>query len=174
MGAVIEELGPANVAAGVVLTVGLLVLALAVRALTNAALALRARLFALGSGLGLTALGLGKPLGLDRRLLEQVSVWLDTPLEQAAAVLALVLAVAILVSLVLAWLWLRAMMRLLWLAWVGASLLGTALLVILAGEGLVPVPAWLSDTSVLVAVIAGLLLVWGLVRSLRPAPKPTS
>jgi hypothetical protein len=169
MGALIEELGPANLAAGAALLAGLVVLVLAVRAVTNAALALRARVFALGTGLGLTALGLGKPLGWDRRIPELLAGWLDTPLEQAAAVVAAVLAVAV----VLAYFWIRAMMRLMWLAFAGACLLGTALAVGLAGQGFVAVPAWLAQTSVLAAIAGGLVLLLGTVRMLRPTAART-
>lgn len=172
MGALIDELGAANVAAGAALILGVVVLALAARAMTNAALALRARLFALASGLGLTALGLGKPLGWDRRFLELLAAWLDTPLEQAAAVAAVALGLSLVIGLVLAYFWIRAMMRLAWLAFAGACLFGTAILVVLAGEGVLAVPAWLAETSVLAAIAGGLLLLLGMVRMLRPAAPP--
>jgi hypothetical protein len=172
MDALIERFGAGNLAAWVALLVGGLVLVLALRALTNAALALRARLFALGSGLALTAAGLGKPLGWDRQLIAWLAGWLDTPLEQAAAIALGALALALLVGLVLVYFWIRAMMRLAWLAFAGTCLAFAAGAVVLAGEGIVPVPPWLAETSVLAALAGGLLLLLGVVRMLRaPAPR---
>ena len=172
MDALIERFGAANLAAGIALGVGVIVLLVALRALTNAALALRARLFALGSGLTLTAAGVGRPLGWDRRGTEWLAGWLDTPLEQAAAIALGALALALVIGLALLYLWIRAMMRLAWLAFAGACLAVTAGAVVLAGEGVVPVPPWLAETSVLAALAGGLLLLLGVVRMLRaPAPR---
>jgi|GEM_PF-6491242 hypothetical protein len=167
MDTLIERFGAANLAAGVALCVGGLVLVLALRALTNAALALRARLFALGSGLALTAAGLGKPLGWDRRATAWLAGWLDTPLEQAAAIALAALVFALLIGVVLLYFWIRAMMRLAWLAFAGVCLALTAGAVVLAGEGVIAVPPWLAETGVLASLAGGLLLLLGVVRMLR-------
>lgn len=170
-----ETLAPSLIA-GAAILFGVVVLALAVRALTNAAVALRARLFALGSGAALLGVGAGRPLGWDVALGEALAGWLDTPLEQAALIGLGVLVLGLSVALVLLYFWIRALMRMAWLAFVGLSLLAVSLTVVLAGEGILPVPEVLRDSFVLGAIAGMLLVLWGVVRMLRqtarPAPVP--
>lgn len=170
-----DTLAPSLIA-GTAVVLGLVVLVLAFRALTNAALALRARLFALGSGAALLGVGAGRPLGWDVALGEALAGWLDTPLEQAALIGLAALVLGLLVSLVLLYFWIRALIRMAWLAFVGLSLLAVSLTVVLAGEGILPVPDVLLDSFVLGAITGMLLVLWGVVRMLqqasRPAPTP--
>lgn len=173
MDAIPAETFAPSLVAGAAIVFGLVVLVLAFRALTNAAVALRARLFALGSGAALLGVGAGRPLGWDVALGEALSGWLDTPLEQAALIGLGVLVLGLLVALVLLYFWIRALMRMAWLAFVGLTLLAVSLSVILAGEGILPVPDVLRDSFVLGAITGMLLVLWGVVRMLQQAVRPT-
>jgi hypothetical protein len=161
-----------SVVAGAAILFGVVVLVLAIRALTNAAVALRARLFALGSGAALLGVGAGRPLGWDVALGEMLAGWLDTPLEQAALIGLAALVLGLLVGLVLLYFWIRALMRMAWLAFVGLTLLAVSVSVILAGEGILPVPDVLRDSFVLGAITGMLLVLWGVVRMLQQAVQP--
>lgn len=161
---------------GAAVLLGVVVLVLALRALTNAALALRARLFALGSGAALLGVGGARPLGWDVALGEALAGWLDTPVQEAALIGLGVLVLALMLALALLYLWIRALMRMAWLAFMGLSLLAVSLTVVLAAEGILPVPELLRDSFVLGAITGMLLVLWGVIRMLRrgPGPAPTS
>jgi hypothetical protein len=134
-------------------------------------------MLALGSGAALLGVGAGRPLGLDEAVPDAITQWLartfDTPLEQAAVVAVVVVALGMLIGLVLVYFWIRAMIRLAWMALVGLSLLAVSLAVVLAGEGILPVPDALRDGFVLTGIVAMLLVVWGIYRMLaRPSAPP--
>lgn len=178
MHAILEQIGPANALAGAAVILGLVVVALAVRAATNAALALKTRVLALGSGAALLGVGAGRPLGLDQAIPEALTQWFsatfDTPLEQASVIAVGVVALGMLIGLVLVYFWIRAMIRLAWMAFVGLALLAVSLAVVRAAEGIVPVPDVLRDGFVLTGIVAMLLVVWGIYRMVtRPAPPPS-
>lgn len=150
---------------------GLLVLALALRAARNAAIALRARVFAVVTGVSLVGWGLKGPLQLDALANEALGPWIDEPHEQV------VLAVLVLGALVAAiwifsiYLWVRAFLRLASFALIGLALLALVALAWLAREGGVDLalPAVLGVDGLVLAQIAGFaLVVLGAVRMLRP------
>ena len=85
----------------------------------------------------------------------------------------LVAGAAIVFGLVVLVLAFRALMRMAWLAFVGLTLLAVSLSVILAGEGILPVPDVLRDSFVLGAITGMLLVLWGVVRMLQQAVRPT-
>lgn len=181
MDAILTEIGPVNAIAGAAIGFGVLMLILALRALTNAALLLRARLFALGSALTLlstsTFYGGRHPAGLDApwtetlfaMVTEALARWMGSPVETAAVVAGLVLVGGLILWLILVYYWIRALMRMAWVAFVGLCLLALSLSVVLAAEGVLPVPDLLRDSFVLAAIVSMLLIVWGVVRLLRRA-----
>ena len=152
---------------------GVLVLVLAIRAARNAAVALRARIFALATGIGLLGWGLKGPLQLEALALGALGPWIDEPHERV--VLAVVVLGALLAAIWLfsIYLWVRAFIRLASFALVGLALLAIAALAWLAQEGGLgaALPPVLGLDGVLVAQIAGVaLLIFGAVRALRPKP----
>ena len=132
----------------------------------RAAMSRPMRLVPLALGL-LTACGQWEDRSRALEVAREALGCFDVALEQAAAIALGALALTLVVGLVLVYFWIRAMMRLAWLAFAGTCLAVAAGAVVLAGEGIVPVPPWLAETSVLAALAGGLLLLLGVVRMLR-------
>jgi hypothetical protein len=169
---VLEPLGMDSTSAAFVLA-GVLVLVLALRAARNAAIAVRARIFAIGTGLGLATWGLKGPLQLEAVAEEALGPWIDEPHEQvviAIVVLAVLSAVLTLFSL---YMWIRALIRVASFALVGLALLAVAGIAWIASEGGLgfTIPPLLGIDGLVLCEIAGIaLLVIGAVRALRPKP----
>lgn len=155
---------------------GALVLILAIRAARNAAIAIRARIFAIATGLGLATWGLKGPLQLQTMVEEALGPWLDEPHEQVIAGVIVLVSVLAILTLVSIYFWIRALIRLASFAFVGLVLLAVAAIAWLAAEGglgtVIPPIAGI-DGLVLVEVAGVALLVVGAARLLRPkAPAP--
>lgn len=160
-------------AGGAFAVAGVLVLLLALRAARNAAIALRARIFALATGAGLVGWGLKRPLQLDALGRDALGPWLDEPHEQVVAAVVLLGALVAVIWLFSIYLWVRAFVRLASFALVGLAFLVLAGLLWLAHEGglgLALPPVLGIDGLVLVQLAGVALLALGALRALRPAP----
>lgn len=156
---------------------GLLVLLLAVRAARNAAIALRARLFAFATGIGLLGWGLKGPLRIQALAEEAFGPWLDDPHEQVVAALLVLGTLLGAIWIFSIYLWVRAFIRLASFALVGLVLLSLAGLVWLAQEGGLDLalPPVLGIDGLVLAQVAGIaLLVLGALRALRPRSAPAA
>lgn len=181
MDAILAQIGALGAVALAGLVLGLVLLVVTLRALTNAALTLRARLFALGSAVTLLGVGGARPPGVGAYgnwpgtlfdlLTEALARWLDSPVETAAVIAVLVVAALFCLWLVFLYFWIRTLIRIAWMAFVGLCLLALSVTVILAADGVLPVPDLLRNGFVLAAIISMLLVLWGVVRMLRPSAK---
>ena len=150
---------------------GVLVLLLALRAARNAAIALRARIFALATGVGLLGWGLKGPLHLEALVEALLGPWIDEPHERVVAAVVVLGALLAAIWLFSIYLWVRAFVRLASFALVGLALLAIAALAWLAQEGGLgsALPPVLGLDGLVVAQVAGVaLLVLGALRALRP------
>jgi hypothetical protein len=181
--AILTQIGAVGAVALAGLVLGLVLLVVTLRALTNAALTLRTRLFALGSAVTLLGVGGARAPGVEGAygawvdtlfdlLTEALARWLDSPIETAAVIAILVVAALFCLWLVLLYYWIRTLMRVAWMAFLGLCLLALSITVILAADGVLPVPDLLRNGFVLTAIVSMLLVLWGVVRMLRrPAKK---
>jgi hypothetical protein len=171
---VLEPLGMDTTAAAFVLA-GILVLALALRAARNAAIAIRARIFAIFTGLGLAAWGLKGPLQLQSMAESAFGPWIDDPHEQVVAAIVVLAVLSAVLTLFSIYMWIRAFIRLASFALVGLVLLAIAGIAWLASEGglgLAIPPVLGIDGLVLLEVAGVALLVIGALRALRPKAPP--
>lgn len=150
---------------------GILVLALALRAARNAAIAIRARIFAILTGLGLAGWGLKGPLQLEATVGAILRPWLDEPHEQVVAAIVVLGVLFAVLTIFSIYVWVRAFIRLASFALIGLVLLAIAALAWVASEGGLglSIPPVLGIDGLLLVEVAGVaLLCIGALRALRP------